>query len=131
MLVILVLAGFYFANEQKQHTLDEQRAHDVLSLSWRIVEYDHIIGVLPTSLEKVAENDKEEIPRDPEDGQPYEYKRIGKKTFRLCAVFSRQSNNFPTVGSRALYGDPITHGYGTWSHGQGRQCIDRTVPNYR
>lgn|SRR5579885_290547 len=130
-LAILIIGGFYIFQWHRQIANDERREHDILSLSWRLIEYDHANGVLPKSLEEIKKKGEDEIPRDPKNGRPYEYRRMSKKVFQLCATFSKQSKEFATVGSRVMYGDPITHGYGTWSHGKGHQCIDRTVPEYR
>lgn len=117
------------------HTADDQRVQDILSLSWRVVFFSKTRGRLPSSLSEISESDWS-IPADPVTSSPYFYEALGPDTFRLCAIFFSASNNadagspnfLPSNArqeSGVLYGDPVTHSYGSWAHGAGRQCLDR------
>lgn len=117
---------------------DEQRVHDVLSLSWRVVFYAQTRGRLPAFLSDVRE-DRSEIPTDPVTSSPYFYEVLGHDSFRLCAVFLSEAHQDKDAGVDFLppschvrgavcYGDPVTHGYGSWEHGAGKQCLDRVAP---
>jgi hypothetical protein len=117
---------------------DDQRVHDVLSLSWRVVFYAQTMGHLPSSLSEVKE-DAWKVPVDPATSSPYFYEVLGRDSFRLCAVFSSTSKRDEIHGEDFLppnchalgavcYEDPVVHTYGSWQHSIGRQCLDRRVP---
>jgi len=130
--VIFLLCVIFSLNYRRvwmPRSPDMIRVNDVLSLSWRIVLYDHINGGLPDNLSQLDVDGKWVIPTDPVTFEPYHYEIIGRKAFRLCATFSAASSEHAGAVGTVLYGDPVTHGYGSWVHGSGKQCTDRHLPN--
>lgn len=117
---------------------DDQRVHDILSLSWRVVFYAQTKGRLPSSLSEVEE-DTWKIPVDPVTSSPYFYEVLGRDSFRLCAVFlsaahydeAQRADFLPSTchtEGAVCYGAPAGHTYGSWGHRAGKQCLDRRVP---
>jgi len=142
VVVLLSAIGFFLSQrggrKVVQPSSDDQRVHDVLSLSWRVVFYAQTMGHLPSSISEVKE-DAWKVPVDPATSSPYFYEVLGRDSFRLCAVFSSawkrdeiHGEDFLPPNCHALgavcYGDPVVHSYGSWQHGIGRQCLDRRVP---
>ena len=144
IIFIVIVFSLYQCGQQKISRLspDDRRVQDVLSLSWRIMFYAQRAGRLPSSISDVAEGEWK-IPVDPTTSLPYFYEALGRDSFRLCAVFSSASGSDVTQGedfywaskngiaSGVRYGDPVVHGFGSWTHGPGRQCLDRSVPRVK
>ncbi len=102
---------------QRELRLDTQRAGDLSALSRAINEYSKRHDALPSSLEALAaEPGLGSMHTDPETGIAYAYEITGKRSFRLCANFARESKA------------PSRHfAQFEWAHGAGRHCFDRNV----
>jgi hypothetical protein len=139
---LIVMVGFALSRLDRPRMAplspDDQRVHDVLSLSWRIMFYARTKGHLPAALSDLQEDDWKN-PVDPVTSSPYFYEVRGRDSFRLCAVFLFAAHQDEDQGADFLppschqfgavcYGDPGVHTYGAWGHDAGRQCLDRDVP---
>ena len=108
-----LLVGLYILGsptEERNRRLDEQRIADLLLLS-RAVNANYAISEnLPADLESIQDGARlSRIPRDPEKNIPYGYERVTADSYRLCAEFSRESDE-------ARVDD-------FWAHAEGRQCF--------
>jgi hypothetical protein len=114
---------------------DARRADNVMKLSWRVWTFAGLYHRLPRTLAELEKNGFGRNPIDPDTRKSYEYLRVDGHTFRLCTTFNNVGIDgsapfFPGPNRQAvevIYGDPLTHGYGTWKHGAGYQCLDRTL----
>lgn len=134
--VVAVLVAFgaflYFIYlAHRDEVMDALRVHNVLEISWRVAMYDYTNKTVPAALSELEEKTYGRTPIDPVTGVPYEYYRHGPHTYEICAVFSRAAEDDAGRINVVSYGDPVVHGYGTWSHGSGRQCLTRSIPPWR
>jgi hypothetical protein len=108
--VIAGLFAFGLPGEQRKARFDERRVEDLQKISRAIDFYWKRHRQLPQSLANLSgEPGVAPIPNDPAHGSAYEYQVSGADTYRLCAVFDRNS-------------DETASGY--WWHGPGRHCFD-------
>jgi Domain of unknown function (DUF5671) len=116
--------------QQRKEILDAQRINDLASIQSQIVytQWENK-GTVPDSLS--ALNDPISgftVPTDPETKAPYEYTKLSKNSFELCATFetvastSTAETNVPVP---ALYPDSTTNE--NWQHGIGNVCFTRTI----
>lgn len=95
----------------------------------QIVSYWQSKNDLPAELESLNDDVLSfEVPRDPENNQPYEYSVTGETSFELCAEFShpsRGNNQSPEVSVPSYPGDPFTSS--SWQHDAGKVCFTRTI----
>jgi hypothetical protein len=97
--------------QQRLVRLDERRIGDLDRIVRVIREHG-----LPPDLATLARTPGERLTIvDPVDGQPYEFARLGKDRYRLCARFATDSAKVPSAWYQRS----------AWSHGQGRHCFDR------
>jgi hypothetical protein len=82
-------------SENRARALDEARAESISTLKTAIDGYFAQNGTLPARLDQVGPqmaNWQNADWRDPETRRPFEYHVLGKKAYRLCAVFTRNSD---------------------------------------
>jgi len=112
----------------RARTLDAQRVSNLEYIQSQIVNvYWTGKGKLPDSLDQLIDPVSGFVPpTDPETGKAYEYIRKGTLQFTLCATFT-------TISSGSMNPAPQTYPVGpygqagTWDHGVGRACFDRTI----
>jgi hypothetical protein len=133
LIVLTILSGFLIIGSpqsQRTYRLDEQRAGDLQSIQWQIVNYWQRKQKLPGNL--AALNDPlagYTAPVDPVTGQPYEYIPGEGLSFQLCATFGAISQS----QSMTVMAEPVGLGGGgasktdNWQHGAGRACFERTI----
>lgn len=131
-IVVAIISGFFIMGtpgEQRALRFDEQRVGDLQGIQWQTVNYYQQKGSLPANLEALADPIGGYIPpRDPETGEPYEYRRLGGALgFELCATFSTSGRGDRLERSRVPV--PIDGGeeLDTWQHEAGRVCFERTI----
>lgn len=130
-----IVAGFFIAGSpqsQRLVRLDERRSGDLQSIQWQLINYWQKKEALPENLDEL--NDPISsfmVPRDPESGQAYEYKRLSNLKFEICAVFSTEQTGNNSKDARLMPTYPESVVYpdlpGAWSHGKGRTCFERTI----
>jgi len=108
---------------------DQQKISDLTGIQWEIVKYWQAKGMLPATLSEL--NDKISgytVPQDSQTQKPYEYIIINADnlSFQLCAVFNKAYKNPSDIV------EPLTPKYtgigtGSWDHGAGQVCFDRTI----
>ena len=113
VVLLTISVGLYILGSPSQERfrrLDEQRIADLLLLS-RAVNANYLISSsLPANLDSMQDGTRlSRIPRDPETSSMYEYEQVAADAYRLCAVFSTESNEVRL--------DDF------WEHSEGRQCF--------
>src|SRR6185369_6349431 len=137
-LIILVVAlavsyGFYVAGSPQNQRLvrfDQQKVNDLQSIqSYLVYNYWQQKGSLPASID--ALNDPISnfiVPKDPQTGQSYEYRVTGQHSFQICASFNKESVIQSPTGIKPMtapVGSDTLNG--SWDHGVGQVCFDRTI----
>jgi hypothetical protein len=118
---------------QRDRRHDVDRANDLQSLQWQIVNYWQQKKVLPATLGDLRDPlSGFNIPVDPETGASYEYVRKGELSFDLCATFgekSFESGRYPGGMPRpVMYDASVPARFpDSWEHGAGRTCFERTI----
>lgn len=109
---------------QRAEKLDRKRAHDLWRIERAVDSYAESKGTLPPDLDTLAGQPGQRLPTtDPDGGSPYGYEITGKRSYRLCAVFTTDTAATQEVG--------MPWSSEEWKHGTGRQCFDRKVKDER
>lgn len=87
----------------REIALDERRTDDLKDISSRLRTRYHDLGSFPVTLPSIWAT-------DPVTKRPYEYARIDRTHFALCAVFYTPSDSEDNGGTSF------------WSHGAGKKC---------
>lgn len=103
--------------EHRERRVDLRRVEALAALESAVRTFHDRHGELPASLDALAELAPRRI-RDPEDGQPYEYRVLDGRRFELCARFSHPGDGQGHVWSVEDM---------DWRHAAGRQCFPREV----
>lgn len=119
---IVVIAAFLLIGtpeEQRQQRLDDRRVAHLQHLAHAVDAYWKDHDALPGSLTELVDGRRlSRLPRDPVNGETYDFHATAPASYRLCATFD------------APYGGGPEH---FWNHPAGRQCYDfdarsRSVP---
>jgi hypothetical protein len=113
-----VVAGLWVIespSEARDSRFDQTRVSALREISRAIDVYYSRNQRVPETLFYLGDVSSAD-PRDPSDGQVYEYTVRGEREYELCATFSRQSTE-----PRADF----------WWHGAGRQCYPLKVRDIR
>jgi hypothetical protein len=109
---LLVIAGIAIAfraigppSHGREIAIDEKRLDDIRDIASRLRTRYNDTGDLPARLPS-------NFIRDPVTNQPYEYHRIDRNHFTLCAVFAVPSEPDNSGGTAF------------WTHGAGRTCFN-------
>jgi hypothetical protein len=104
---------------QRQRKMDARRIEDLMSIQRAAEEYWTRHKVLPPDLAALGKEPGLLVPtNDPETGAPYVYEVTGPKSYRLCAVFARDTAERAAIPSYLI----------KWAHGAGRHCFDLKIP---
>lgn len=130
-----IVAGFFIIGsptEQRLYRFDEQKVVDLQGIQWQLVNYYQTKGALPDVVELL--NDPltgYTVPADPETGVVYRYERTSDASFKLCATFNTESRPGQYGALRPMSEPELVKGgdelQGTFSHGVGEVCFDRTI----
>ena len=136
-----IVLGFFNAGSpfaERLRRFDERRVQNLQTIQYEIINYWQAKQILPQALDQLRDDIRGFIPpRDPETGEPYEYRASGPPAgglqFELCAVFktsNRQENDSqtklaPAVPREAYYPYPGTEE--SWLHDAERTCFTRTI----
>jgi len=113
---------------QRAKNLDQTRINDLMSIQSQVV-YTHWqnTGDIPTTLSELNDPISGYItPTDPETKQSYEYKKIAKNNFELCATFKTENKSTDqTVKTAPVYYNGVDNE--NWQHDSGRYCFNRII----
>ncbi len=132
VVVIVIIAGIVVVGspiDERKSRFDEQRTSDLAALQSHIITYWQNKGALPKNLGDLADPILGfSVPLDPETKKEYGYRPlIGTGGFQLCAVFSLPSEISDTRSKPVRAPYPMGAYEGSWDHGMGEQCFDRTI----
>jgi hypothetical protein len=125
--VLVALAGFLSVPGcgPKTPSADKVREDNVFEIIWGVRNTRGAFNEVPANYLDLAKRHFG-APLDPVRHQPYEYRATGDVVV-VCAQFDSASPGWDGKTNAAKYGDPVTHSFGTWTHGPGRQCLTRNV----
>lgn len=129
--VVSIIAGFFFVGSpfaERMRRFDDRRVSDLQTIQWQIINYWQTKEKLPASLDDLRDEISGFIPpKDPETGNAYEYRVLGKTQFELCGMFSAVSR----VGAVENMPRAVAVSDGgaleIWAHDAGRACFTRTI----
>lgn len=132
LIVVALATGFVIMGSPAQvrlYRLDAQRISDLEQIEWQVGNYEQQKSMMPQSITDLNDPSLGYIvPTDPQTHAPYEYQKTGDRTFRLCAIFSAETQaNIQGVAPIGPYG-PVGSAQENWYHLAGHACFDRTVP---
>lgn len=134
-LVLVVGAEFIIVGtpgEQRNQRLDQRRVDDLQNLQNQVVSYWIQKEKIPQNAEELEDDISGfRVPRDPETGEPYEYRPTGALSFEVCAVFAASQKTERPDYFFPVKPAPRTPAVGNfsqnWSHGAGRTCFSRAI----
>ncbi len=136
-LVAVVAAEFFIVGtpaEQRRERLDQQRISDLQTLQNQVLNYWIRKEKIPQKAEELEDDISGfRVPRDPDTGEPYEYRPTGTLSFELCATFATNTVSgaaiVPSVPRPTILFErkPYPNGEENWDHGAGRTCFTRTI----
>lgn len=128
LMILLVVTGLSELGSPKHNRftrLDEERIMDLQQIQSYVVDYWRQKEELPTSLEDVEDEVLNiQLPVDPKTNVEYRYKKVDDLSFELCGTFDTSVEKEQSQPSRypaAMYAG------GTWEHGTGFECFERTI----
>lgn len=126
--LVIIGSGFYLVGspfKQRMIRADGEKLNHLQMIQNETVTYWQRTDRLPERLSEL-ENDITgfRVPKDPETGAAYEYRKLEDLRFELCGTFNLDSEE-SQIGRQYL---PETYGVmGNWEHRAGRHCFDRTI----
>lgn len=102
-----IVAGFTVTGtpgHARDVALDEKRTDDLKDIASRLRTRYNDTGAFPATL-------PDDWARDPVTKQPYQYRRIDRTHFALCATFTAPTENIGPPGTKF------------WNHGAGQKCF--------
>jgi hypothetical protein len=120
--LVAFVAGLFIAGSPGQARagrLDDERVNDLRSIASSVDEYWGHHGSPPPDLESLAEERGLRLRsiRDPQSGEPYEYRVLTDTSYELCATFSASSSDSEARGPGVRF----------WKHEAGRTCFEIEV----
>ncbi len=129
LVLVTIVAGFFIIGtpqEIRRLKQDNIRVQDLQNIQWQIVNYWQQKEALPENLAQVEDPlSGYMLPKDPESGAMYAYRRTGAQAFELCATFAREGGQNYSVARPVT--DPVMGKEDNWQHGAGEVCFDRTI----
>ena len=123
IIFISIILGFSILGSpqnQRLLRLDNQKISDLQEMQWQVINNWQIYGSVPETLPSMI--------IDPQTQKPYEYRKTGEMTFKLCAQFNRE--NVVEQDLRAIdigYPEKGLMMNNNWSHGAGMRCFERVI----
>lgn len=123
----LVIAGLVAVGSPataRKYKMDQERRNRISQLNFVLASYVREEGELPRSLEDINQElvaqsgYGTDLRRDPETGEPFEYRRLSDREYEVCATFQTSSEDRRSQG----FGYP-----NDVAHKAGRNCFDREI----
>ncbi|MBI5221104.1 MAG: hypothetical protein HY978_04720 [Candidatus Liptonbacteria bacterium] len=121
-----IAAGFWqmgSPSHQRQVRMDEERLNNIRAIDSAIInsKYYQNDHALPESLSQLETLSRDTL-KDPEGGEPYEYRVLSTSTYEICATFATDNSNpkSPRGRSNPWLGQE-------WRHPAGHYCYYREV----
>jgi len=135
VIAALIIGVFFIIGSpgtNRERAFDFRRVNDLQNIQGQIVYYWQAKQELPETLKELQDPISGfALPRDPETGEQYEYRKTGTASFELCAAFNTDASppTYPSASvTRPYYEKPTGDGWGeNWQHGPGRSCFARTI----
>jgi hypothetical protein len=132
VVVLVIVAGFYITgspNTARLLRFDDQRVNDLTNMQYQVTNYWQAKQKLPASIADLSDPlTGAVVPTDPETGTPYHYEAVGANSFKLCAVFSKESRaGNGGVPASVTYPAKGQTPQDSWMHGVGEVCFTRTI----
>lgn len=133
---------------QRALRIDQRRVDDLQSIQWQVINFWQQKEKLPEKLDELTNPlSGYSLPKDPEfqKGMSYEYNKLGKMKFELCATFAKPipkgwvenkmgygfgmgGDSIMPARDVAVSSMPYPGGIGdSWDHEAGRTCFERTI----
>lgn len=145
--IAAVVGGFAVMGSpttQRDLRFDNQRANDLQSIQWQVLNHYQSKGALPKDLSDLSDAlTGFQVPTDPQTDVQYEYRTVASTTapaaisFELCATFARATPDtegrgaYPETGGSIAYPTrgvyDASFGNEGWKHAAGRTCFVRTI----
>jgi hypothetical protein len=126
-----VIWGFVVLGSPRTQRLlkyDEQKVTDLQNLNNQIGNYYADRGILPDTLEELAKGNYYIAKVDSQNQKAYEYVKISKTEYKLCAEFNKASDDKKNVSSSFSISYPYNNSL--WVHPAGDYCFQQTInPN--
>ncbi len=128
---IAIVAGFFMIGspgQERARRFDAQRVQDLQTIQWQIGDFYHAKNRLPQTLSELNDSFRGIIiPKDPENGNDYEYHVKVPTSFTLCTTFNLPSVQENINSLPKAVPDTFFVGDQTWNHGAELTCFDRTI----
>ena len=126
--VAAIITGFFIVGsptEERAYRFDDQRVQNLQQIQSQILSYWQSKNALPDNLSQLHDQFSGfSVPKDPESGSDFVYRKTGNLTFELCANFNRPNRTGTT--KEAPYADPY-YSQEDWRHETGEHCFSRTI----
>ncbi len=117
--VVAAIAVLGTPGAQRQLRQDERRVRDLSSLQDEIEAWAKQRGALPADLAVLARRPGVRLATtDPFNAQPYAYRVVDARNYRLCATFDTDTAEVRSDRGSAR----------TWRHPRGNYCFDLVLP---
>jgi len=134
VVVLAIVAGFFIMGSPSQvrlYRFDAQKVSDLQNIQWQIVNYWQQKESLPATLQEIEDPlSGWMLPKDPQTGEDYVYRRNSPLDFALCATFNADSKD-ARMSSEAMPARAYGSLDGNFEHGAGEVCFDRSIDPQR
>ncbi len=127
-----IVFGFFNAGSpfaERMRRFDQRRVQDLQMIQSEVINYWQAKEILPQTLDQLRDDIRGFIPpRDPETGEPYEYRVVGALQFELCADFKTSNKENQSPGRPKviplIYPEPYSE---SWLHEAEETCWMKTI----
>lgn len=107
---------------QRLQKYDQTRLSDLQNIQSQVTSHWQSKGMLPENIAAMQNSlSYYSLPKDPQTGKDYEYRKTGLNTFELCSTFSAEQ----PANSMAAY--PYGKPQDNWTYNKGRTCFSRSI----
>lgn len=129
VIVAFVLAGS--PQSERLRMFDSERVNHLQMIQGEVLSFWQYKKRLPETVTELNDPIRGfTVPVDPETGMPYRYEVINPLGFKLCATFNTPVAYGTTLEYRVakpVSGYGFDGGVGSWNHGSGETCYERTI----